>query len=89
MVIMPTSQTLPPALNLRVIGSKISAGAVPPPTIRTSFSRLLISPLSGWMATHVEVKNTPTTMRQDWKHVENLEPDGGDREDRARDALNK
>jgi hypothetical protein len=34
------------------------------------FSQLLTNPLSGWMATHVEVKNPPTIMRQDQKHVE-------------------
>src|SRR5215468_1884854 len=45
------------------------------------FSQLLTRPLSGWMATHVEVKNAPTIMSQDQKHVEYLETDGGDREE--------
>src|SRR5215472_3748231 len=51
------------------------------------FSQLLTRPLSGWMATHVEVKNAPTIMSQDQKHVEYLETDGGDREEINGDDL--
>src|SRR5215470_17533888 len=54
---------------------------------RKGFSQLLTRPLSGWMATHVEVKNAPTIMSQDQKHVECLETDGGDREEINGDDL--
>jgi hypothetical protein len=45
---------------------------------RKGVPQLLASPLSGWVAGHVEVEDATTIMGQDQKHVEDLKTDGRD-----------
>ena len=51
------------------------------------FSQLLASPLGGWVASHVEVKNAPTIVSQNQEHVQDLEADCGDSEEIDGDKL--
>jgi hypothetical protein len=39
------------------------------------FAHLLCRPLSRWMGSHREVHDAPAFMRQNQKHVQDLEPD--------------
>ena len=51
------------------------------------FSQLLSRPLGGRMSGHIEMKNTPSVMGEDQKHVKDLEPDGGHGEEVDGDQL--